>query len=492
MIQTKLFRRHYAITAVVVVAFIGIGFIASNFIMRLAASRQAFGIGPGPQIFFAKLVDQTAAQSGNDRVRALKQVENLADRGLPFRFHLLSQDGKNLSDPDPIGLAWQEIKKPESAYEVTQVGASPEQKGPPGTPVFQDSLIRLPGSPAEYLYISHIDKDMRPLPPLPFFLATVGLLILSVLLGIGFALFLLFRSMTEKMALADNVIAELQSGNLKARFPIHRMDELGQAMLRFNKMADEIERLVDRLHSVEHSRVSLLQDLAHDLRTPIASLKNLLATIGKKTQEADQKIREELLFLSRKEVEYFERLVEDLLMLAQMSEPSYHGDRKLVSLAQILDEESESVFSRRNVDGKTVELKNDLRSDRFEITGDAHLMRRLFRNALDNALSFAKSKVTIEFLAPSSEEITVLIQDDGPGFSADALKGFGERRVSRAVERSNDGRLSVGLGSVIMRTVAEIHRGKLTAKNRTTPSGEVLGAEIRISIPRPRAITLQT
>ena len=287
------------------------------------------------------------------------------------------------------------------------------------------------------------------------------------------------------MDLADNVIAELQRGNLKARFPIRRMDEFGQAMVRFNKMADEIERLVERLHRVERSRVSLLQDLAHDLRTPIASMKNLLVTIEKKNQEVDQKVRQELIFLSRREAEYFERLVEDLLTLAQMSEPSYQGDQKTVSLVQIMDEASESVFGHGDVNEKRFEIKGNPGSDKFEVLGDAHLIRRLFRNALENARAFARTGVTVAFEnSPTDEFISVFVRDDGPGFSEEALKGFGERRISRAVERLKGGRVSVGLGSVIMKTTAEIHRGKLRATNRESSSGAILGAEIEILLPR--------
>jgi K+-sensing histidine kinase KdpD len=290
--------------------------------------------------------------------------------------------------------------------------------------------------------------------------------------------------MREKMTLVDNVIADLQRGNLKARFPIARMDEFGLAMSRFNQMADEIERLVERLRSVEKSRMSLLQDLAHDLRTPVASLKNLLVIIEKKNALSDQEIRSELLSLSRREVDYFERLVEDLLVLAQVSEPSYQTDQEPVSLIDLIEEESESIFARSEPDQKKVEIKNDMDPEQAKVMGDFHLLRRLFRNAMENAHSFAASTVNIRVSETSSHEIKVMIRDDGPGLSDAALKGFGERRVSRAIEKSKGNRLSVGLGSVIMKTVAELHRGKVSAQNQFDNSGKSVGAEILIVLPQ--------
>ena len=121
------------------------------------------------------------------------------------------------------------------------------------------------------------------------------------------------------------------------------MDEIGQAMCRFNKMAEEIERLVEHLRSVEKARMALLQELAHDLRTPVASLKNLLATLEKRDQGSDTKVRAELMTLAQKEVDYFARLLEDLLILAQISEPRYAGDRREIQLEELFEDEAESV-----------------------------------------------------------------------------------------------------------------------------------------------------
>jgi K+-sensing histidine kinase KdpD len=286
------------------------------------------------------------------------------------------------------------------------------------------------------------------------------------------------------------VISELQKGNLKARFPTDQTDELGLAMTRFNTMADEIERLVERIRSIEKSRMALLQDLTHDLRTPVASLKNLLATIEKKDGASDQAIRKELLALARKEVEYFERLVEDLLVLAQVSEPSYQSSRETVSVLELIEDEAGSVEIQGTAQEgspdskeKIVKIESKINSDECLVTGDAHLLRRLLRNALENAYSFAESKVTITVDAQKNE-LRLLIQDDGQGFSNEGLKDFGVRKVSRAIQKDQGNRLSVGLGSVIMKTVAELHRGKLAASNRVDASGKVIGAEVLITLPK--------
>jgi signal transduction histidine kinase len=433
---------------------------------------------------------------------------------------IVDESGRNLSTGEPLPFDWRAVALPREAYEFRAIMRDGEDPRPHGFP--SDGLVRFPGEPAQFLYTAGglprggppgfpgllpggppggppgfgprggpAGPGGRGGPPPPiyrwvFFSFTFGFLALSVLTGVGVALKLIYRSIHEKALLADSVIAELQAGNLKARFPVERSDEVGEAMLRFNRMAEEIERLVERLRSVEKSRITLLQDLTHDLRTPVASLKNLLVTVEKKSATEDQPLRLELLSLAQREVEYFERLVEDLLTLAQVSEPRYQAAQESVSVLDILDDEIETVAAAGppGEAPKDIDLIAGLRAEYCFVRGDLRLLRRLFRNALENAHSFARTRVTVEVESDSSGELTVVIRDDGPGLSESALKGFGERRVSRVLDRAQGHRLSVGLGSVIMKTVVEIHRGRLSATNLTLADGKIGGAEIRISLPR--------
>ncbi|OFZ30697.1 MAG: hypothetical protein A2622_13595 [Bdellovibrionales bacterium RIFCSPHIGHO2_01_FULL_40_29] len=104
----------------------------------------------------------------------------------------------------------------------------------------------------------------------------IGSLIISLFIGIGVTIFIIYNSVHKKIKEADDVISQIQSGNLKARFKIQRRDEFGEAMVRFNKMADEIEKLVDHLKFVELARTKLIQELAHD--TKYFTIQNLLQT----------------------------------------------------------------------------------------------------------------------------------------------------------------------------------------------------------------------
>ncbi len=313
--------------------------------------------------------------------------------------------------------------------------------------------------------------------PPPIFVWTFGALVLSGFLAAAISLFLLFSSMRRKAREAADVITAIKQGDWQKRMSIDSVDEVGHLMQEFNRMADEIESAVRSMQRAEASRTSLLQELAHDLRTPVASLRGLIETLEMRNESLNAKARGELFSLAQKEIDYFARLVEDLLFLAQVRDPRYLNSGKPVDFAEIVREQVD-----RADQGKIDVHLNGLTEDTsLLLRGDEVLLKRLVRNAIDNAASFAKSEIdiTVENVAdPKSYRLT--IRDNGPGFSEQALATFGEKRFSRFIGTNDGERLSVGLGSVIMSTVADVHGGSVVAKNRS--DGQT-GAEVSIVLP---------
>ncbi|MGZ3713626.1 MAG: ATP-binding protein [Bdellovibrionota bacterium] len=491
MFRSALFRKHFAIAALCVLGFAFAGsYVTQQVVHRMMDQRERENNAnfdqnrSDPAVFFARLIDTIAP---NDPLVGMKKLDSLFRAAPPpLSFALINSKGEAIYKIGNSSIPKIELNSlGKEPYSVSQDFKQEER----GEPFAQRSgLIRLNSPQPFYLYFEHKRPPFGPHPfqnggpnefrpehppgPPKFFLFPFFISVVMVLCGIACALYLIFRSLRANVATADQVISELQSGNLKARFPIRKNDEIGRAMERFNLMASEIEKLVERLRSSEQSRNFLLQELTHDLRTPVASLQNLLDTIFSQVPMKDS-IRE-LSELATKEVDYISRLVEDLLLLAQVSEPKYRAPEKPVDVVALVEEEAEAVGLRYS--GK---IKLEVKSSVEEalVFGDERLLKRLTRNALENAFSFAAQKVEIK-IDRIAENLRVLINDDGAGFSAEALKHFGERRSQRTIAPSHQGRLSLGLGSVIMKTVIALHGGQLEAENR--PEG---GATVEILLP---------
>lgn len=308
-------------------------------------------------------------------------------------------------------------------------------------------------------------------------------LFIALVLASALSVFLSYTGFRDKAELAKSVFSRMQQGDLKARFPTSRWDEFSQVPVLFNQMADEIERLVDQLKEKEKARAHLLQELAHDLRTPVSSLGNLLESLrfgaGLNTSS-----RDELTALAFQETEYLTRLVEDLLFLALVLEPKYKAESHPIDLTGLVRTQLTAVSAAY----PRVRPRFPADATPVCVTGNPHQLNRLLRNGLENAFSFARERVEVALNA-QADRLTVIIRDDGPGCSPQALENFGKKRSTRYQAGAGNERLSVGLGSVIMQAIVSAHGGTLKVTNRLSPEGKIVGADLLIHLPvtRPNA-----
>lgn len=527
MIKHKVFRQYFLLASVILILTIFLGFFVSRFVAESFKPTQQTQREIMPPLFLGKTIDHLNYPTKLEAIRAMESFHDgkmgpkpslvlinenreilfgeaeITKADLPsadildslvndydFKFY-----GEKIEHrPPPPGLGDPGGPGPGPGFGAPPGPPPGGGPGGPGGPMMpkQKSVIKLKDvvndSHKYYLIIMPPTPKMfqppqgmaRVMPVLG-----IGSLVLSLLIGVGLTLFVIYLSVRKKVRDADFVISELHKGNLKARFAIDRNDEFGQAMLRFNQMADEIEHLVNHLKSVEVTRRKLLQELAHDLRTPIASLKTLLETLEISGDKLDEKTKSELLSLSNKEINYFARLVEDLLVLSQVDEPKYSSTTSGVPVAQLLQEEIYDIELKNPF--KKINFKTDFPDGEPLIQGDAKLLKRMLRNALENSVSFARSElwVSINNLGHGSYSITVA--DNGQGFRPDDLSHFGERRITRQIiDGGGQGRVSVGLGSVIMKKICEAHGGELRADNRVDESGMIKGAIITFRFPGPK------
>jgi hypothetical protein len=307
---------------------------------------------------------------------------------------------------------------------------------------------------------------------------TLFALIVASFLTAIMSVFLLYARFRDKADVAKSILTRMRQGDLKARFPSSRWEDFGQLPALFNEMATDIESLVDQLRQKERVRMELLQELAHDLRTPVSSLRNLVETL-RFGAALEIKDREELMDLAYQESEYLTRLVEDLLFLALVLEPKYKPESAMVDLRELVGSKIPAVEASH----AQVEV-NFPDGPRCWVTGNPQQLRRLIRNALENASSFARSRVDVQ-LEDRGADLRLVIRDDGPGFSPEALQNFGRKRGTRYQTQNSRDRLSVGLGSVIMNAIVSSHGGSLTAENDTATGGQIKGSRLTIILNKP-------
>ncbi|WP_329088317.1 sensor histidine kinase [Streptosporangium sp. NBC_01469] len=231
-------------------------------------------------------------------------------------------------------------------------------------------------------------------------------------------------------------MADITASDLHRRVPVPRSrDEIARLAETMNRTLDRLELAVSR-----HKR--FVADAAHELRSPLAILRTRLelAQPGPLAAEA------------LTDVERIQALTSDLLLLARLDagEPGCHEE---VDLGQVTAEEAARSRPRPEI-RVTLEVAADT-----VVLGSAGQLRRLVANLVDNAVRHASSAVTVR-LATEGGEAVLDVRDDGPGIPAEHHEAVFDRftRLDEARDRDAGG---AGLGLAIARDIAVRHGGGL-------------------------------
>lgn len=299
-----------------------------------------------------------------------------------------------------------------------------------------------------------------PKPPKVFFFLSLGLLFFIFLFVISCSAFAVIYFGLRQAREASKVMRDLKGGNLKARLPDFKIKPLAGLVSEFNKMAEEIEELVTLLRNTDSNRRKMLQELAHDLRTPLASMKSFLETLSDNGDKISEEERKKVFSVVLSEVEYFHRLVDDLLFLSGVHDLRFRGSFESVSLNDVVKKQVE-IFTQSCPE---IQFKTFI-DESIQVMGNLHLIERLLKNAISNASHYARSTISIK-LHRVGEHIELSVEDDGPGLDADELKHFGEKKYSRKLTSGPvEGHISIGLGSVIMKHICSLHEAQMILEN---------------------------
>jgi signal transduction histidine kinase len=317
----------------------------------------------------------------------------------------------------------------------------------------------------------------------PFFmlllLSQALLTFATIVVALGLALLLTFLYLRKQSQEASQVLRRLEQGDLKARFPIKKFDEFGGLLLDFNRMAEEIEKLVNRIYMVESTRKNLLQELSHDFRTPLTTIRTTVETLKTFSEKMSVDDKKTVYGMLEDEMIYMNELFEKLMTIASLDEPHYKKTTSLTDLYKMI--EDEIAYRKTSSHKLNWSLENHFPGQPY-VSGDDHLLLRMIKNAFDNAARFARSEVKVS-VQKKDQHLDIIIEDNGPGLNEKALKNFGVRREFSGREMQSQNHYSLGLGSVIMKSIVELHGGQLSISNKTTGDGALL----ILSLPLPQS-----
>lgn len=292
-------------------------------------------------------------------------------------------------------------------------------------------------------------------------------LVTSVLLALGVTAYFTRRVQRSTAAVAESAV-DIASGQYRARVP---SPGLGSE---FDLLATTINELAERLGDVETTRRRILADLAHEMRTPLASIEAHLEAVEDGVRELD----EATLAVLHSDTSRLQRLAEDISAVSQAEEGRLES-RPVPTMAGTLLE-SAAAAARDAFDAKGVALLVDADTVAGPVLVDPQRMAQVLGNLLDNALRHTPPGGTVKLTVgqPDRRWVELKVGDTGEGIDPAHLPHVFERfyRADAARARSRGGS---GIGLTISRALVEAHGGRLSASS----GGLGAGATFTVRLP---------
>jgi signal transduction histidine kinase len=337
-----------------------------------------------------------------------------------------------------------------------------EQSGHRGSVAFvAEPLAADEGANTPVLIITE-DVETSPLGrAAPFFLLAAGLALLVAILVAAY----LARRLTRPLAAMETAARRIAAGDLSARVGLgrHADDELAGLGHALDRMAAELEaaRGLER---------GFLLSVSHDLRTPLTSIKGYAEAIADGAVEGREDQAGAAAIIAS-EARRLERLVADLLDLARLDAHQFSLTPQPVDARQVVGEAVEAFRPEASEIGLELALAP---GDPVPADADPERLGQIVANLVENALKYARSRVTV-WVTARDGRVQLRVDDDGPGIHPADLPRVFERLYT---SRTAPGRkVGTGLGLAIVRELSAAMGGTAEAQ-RVDGTGTRLVVEI--------------
>jgi PAS domain S-box-containing protein len=252
-------------------------------------------------------------------------------------------------------------------------------------------------------------------------------------------------------------------------------DEQGAAVKWFGASTDieDHKRAEEALREVSRRKDEFLATLAHELRNPLAPLRNALYTI--KLAGNDPAMVEQARGVMERQLRLLVRLIDDLLDLSRISQGKIQLRPRRVELADVLRSALET--SRPNLDEARQQLVQDLPAESVWLLADPDRLAQVVSNLLNNAAKFTPDggRITLRARTDGTDAV-VSVRDTGVGIPREQLPRLFEMYTQFAPGRPHGG---LGIGLSLVRSLVELHGGTVTARS----DGPGAGSEFTIRLP---------
>lgn len=319
--------------------------------------------------------------------------------------------------------------------------------------------------------VSHVGVQMDELKQnitRAFIISTVSAIILSVL----FSYFLVKR--VNRLSKASRRVAE---GDYDIYIDHSNRDEIDRLSSDFNKMIKALSEGRREVVHLEERRKTFMQDVAHEMRTPLTTINGLLEGLEYGVFDDEQEMRS--IKLMRKETTRLIRLVNENLDYENIQSNRIILRKNEFPVIEAIEEVREQLINIAEESNNQIILDNDIGD--ITIYADYDRFKQIIVNLLKNALQFTTNG-QIWIGALQNKKHTILtVKDNGLGMTEDEMENIWDRYYKADLSRKNTKYGESGLGLPIVKQLIELHDGTINVKSKIDE-----GTIFTIAFPRTR------
>lgn len=298
--------------------------------------------------------------------------------------------------------------------------------------------------------VRHLSRDML----VSFMLVTV---IATICFFIIYFLLFIKRIVKDMTYISDRII-DIANGKSDEKIIIERQDEIGEIAGRINEMTEQINQLITSERDALQSNKDLIACVAHDLRTPITSVKGYL-DLALDTKHYDLEQRQKYVRIAQTKANRLEYLIHDLFNYTKLTSGEITLHRSKIDLVQLVEQMVEEFYPL--FQEEELECTTKYNISYLEMNMDGELIARAVQNLLSNAIKYGKDgkHVYVE-LECLEQEVQIRVTNYGLVIPEESIKHLFDKfyRVERSRNVKTGG---TGLGLNIAQEIVHLHGGRI-------------------------------
>jgi PAS domain S-box-containing protein len=240
------------------------------------------------------------------------------------------------------------------------------------------------------------------------------------------------------------------------------------------RLADDLRKVAAELAAADRRKNEFVATLAHELRSPLAPMSNMLEVL--KRSDADPDLLRRVHDTLSRQLKQLTRLVDDLLDLNRVARNEVEVRMTQVELAQVLHQALET--SRPLIDAAGHQLRVTLPQNPVYLRADPGRLTQIFGNLINNSCKYTPPGGEIRVTAEChGNDAVVTIADTGVGIAPEKLSEIFE--MFTQLDRSSGRSGGLGIGLALTKRLVELHQGSIEARS----AGEGHGSQFVVRLP---------